>query len=145
MALVHSACMDWPLFLSAFLSATLLPGSSEALLTLRLQQVDDPVVPVAVATLGNLLGSLVTYAVGRAGNGAARAWRWLGVSDAGLARAERWFSRWGRPGLLLAWLPVVGDPLCLLAGLMRVGIGSFILLVGIGKAFRYLVLAWVVT
>jgi membrane protein YqaA with SNARE-associated domain len=137
--------MDWPLFVSAFLSATLLPGSSEALLTLRLQQVEDPVFPVIIATVGNLLGSLLTYAIGRAGNRAAHVWRWLRIDDADLARAERWFGRWGRPGLLLAWLPVVGDPLCLLAGLMRVGIVWFVVLVGVGKAFRYIVLAWAVT
>jgi membrane protein YqaA with SNARE-associated domain len=136
--------MDWPLFLSAFLSATLLPGSSEAVLMLRLSGGGDPWPPVAVATAGNLLGSLVTYGIGRAGNRAVRAWRWLGVNEAGLARAERWFGRWGRPGLLLAWLPVVGDPLCLLAGLMRVELAIFVLLVGSGKALRYAALAWMV-
>ena len=136
--------MDWPLLLSAFLSATLLPGSSEILLLARLSDGADPATAVAVATLGNLAGSLLTYAVGRVGSRATRAWRWLGVSAVDLHRAQRWFARWGRPSLLLAWLPVVGDPLCLLAGLMRVGLGWFVVLVGAGKLFRYVFLATLV-
>jgi membrane protein YqaA with SNARE-associated domain len=59
-----------------------------------------------------------------------------------IAGAERWFSRFGRPSLLLAWLPVVGDPLCLVAGVLRVGVGSFLLLVTLGKRARYAALAW---
>lgn len=133
--------MDWPLFVSAFLSATLLPGSSEALLLLRLQNAPDAVLPVAVATAGNLAGSLLTYALGLGGNHALHRARWLRINEHDLARAERWFSRWGRPSLLLAWLPVVGDPLCLLAGLLRVGWVPFVLLVGAGKLARYALIA----
>ena len=133
--------MDWPLFLSAFLSATLLPGSSEALLLLRLQNGAEAVPLLVVATLGNLLGSLTTYALGRAGNAMVHA-HWLRIGEADLTRAERWFGRWGRPSLLLAWLPIVGDPLCLIAGLMRVGLVSFVLLVGVGKLARYALLVW---
>lgn len=133
--------MDWPLFLSAFLSATLLPGSSEALLLLRLQNGAEAVPLLVVATLGNLLGSLTTYALGRAGNAMVHA-RWLRIGEADIVRAELWFGRWGRPSLLLAWLPIVGDPLCLIAGLMRVGLVSFVLLVGVGKLARYASLVW---
>ncbi len=132
--------MDWPLFVSAFLSATLLPGSSEPLLLFRLQDAPDAVLPVAVATAGNLAGSLLTYALGLGGNRALRT-RWLRIDVRDLARAERWFSRWGRPSLLLAWLPVVGDPLCLLAGLLRGGWVPFVLLVGAGKLARYTLIA----
>ena len=134
--------MDWTLFASAFLSATLLPGSSEALLLLRLQDAPSPVQPVLVATVGNLAGSLLTYALGLGGNRALHALRWLRIDQDDLARAERWFGRWGRPSLLLAWLPVVGDPLCLLAGLLRVGWVPFLLLVGAGKLARYALIAW---
>jgi membrane protein YqaA with SNARE-associated domain len=134
--------MDWTLFFSAFLSATLLPGSSEALLLLRLtDEGSDPVSLVLVATAGNLLGSLATYLVGRAGNRALHLYRWLSVDASRLERAERWFGRWGLPSLLLAWLPVVGDPLCLVAGLLRVGWLPFVVLVGIGKLARYAALA----
>jgi len=132
---------DWPLFASAFLSATLLPGSSEALLLLRLADGGDPASLVLSATAGNLLGSLLTYAMGRGGNLLLHR-RWLRIDEADLARVEKWFSRWGLPTLLLAWLPVIGDPLCLLAGLLRVQIGWFILLVGVGKLARYAILAW---
>lgn len=134
--------MDWSLFFSALLSATLLPGGSEALLLYRLHQGADPVWLVFSATSGNLLGSLVTYAMGRAGNTALHR-RWLRIDESQVLRAERWFARWGRPGLLLAWLPVVGDPLCLVAGLLRVPLAWFVLLVGAGKLGRYVFIAWV--
>ena len=133
--------MDWPLFVSAFLSATLLPGSSEAMLLLRLQDAPDVLWPVAVATAGNLAGSLLTYALGLGGNQFLHRARWLRIDARDLARAERWFGRWGRSSLLLAWLPVVGDPLCLLAGLLRVGWVPFVLLVGAGKLARYALIA----
>jgi membrane protein YqaA with SNARE-associated domain len=132
--------VDWVLFFSALLSATLLPGGSEVLLLVRINADGDPMTLVLIATAGNLLGSLLTYALGRLGN---HAWhhRWLRIGDRDLVRAEQWFARWGRPALLLAWLPVVGDPLCLVAGLLRVGLPSFVLLVGIGKFFRYAAIA----
>lgn len=133
--------MDWSLFLSALLSATLLPGSSEALLLYKLTEGGAVLPLVLSATAGNLLGSLVTYAMGRGGNAALHQ-RWLRIDERQLARAEAWFSRWGRPSLLLAWLPVVGDPLCLVAGLLRASPGWFVLLVGIGKLGRYAALAW---
>ena len=64
------------------------------------------------------------------------------MDEAKVARAEAWFGRYGMPSLLLAWLPVVGDPLCLVAGLLRSHLGLFLLLVTIGKAARYTVFAW---
>ena len=57
-------------------------------------------------------------------------------------RDRAWFARWGKPSLLLAWLPVVGDPLCLVAGLLRAPLAWFVVLVGIGKLGRYAFLAW---
>lgn len=134
--------MDWPLFFSALLSATLLPGSSEVLLLYKLSQGGDALVLVFSATAGNLIGSLITYLMGRAGNTALHR-RWLRIDEQQIARAEHWFSRWGRPSLLLAWLPIVGDPLCLVAGLLRAPLMWFVVLVGIGKLARYGFLAWV--
>ncbi|MDJ0739456.1 MAG: YqaA family protein [Gammaproteobacteria bacterium] len=133
--------MDWTLFFSALLSATLLPGSSEALLLLRLHEGGDPLRLVLVATAGNLAGSLLTYGIGLGGNRVLHRARWLRISERDLARAESAFARWGRPSLLLAWLPVVGDPLCLLAGLLRVHWAWFLVLVGAGKLARYTVIA----
>lgn len=134
--------MDWTLFFSALLSATLLPGSSEALLVYKLREGEHALVTVLSATGGNLLGSIITYAMGRSGNVALHR-RWLRIDDKALARAEAWFGQWGRFSLLLAWLPVVGDPLCLFAGLLRVGFGSFVVLVATGKLARYSFLAWI--
>ncbi|HQT30632.1 MAG TPA: YqaA family protein [Thiobacillus sp.] len=133
--------MDWTLFGSALLSSTLFPGGSEALLLYRLHQGADPLASVLTATAGNVLGSLITYAMGRFGR---QAMRRNEKAERQVARAERWFARFGRPSLLLAWLPVVGDPLCLVAGVLRVGVGSFLLLVTLGKLARYGVLASVI-
>lgn len=98
---------------------------------------------VMTATAGNLPGSLITDGMGRLGNEALHR-RWLRFSPAELSRAETWFGRWGRPALVLAWLPVIGDPLCLVAGLLRVSPVLFVLLVGVGKLVRYAFLAWLV-
>ena len=136
--------MDWPLFFSALVSATLFPGGSEALLLLRLHEGASPLAVVLVAGTGNLLGSLVTYGMGRLGNEAVHQ-RWLRMKPERIERAEAWFHHYGQPSLLLAWLPVVGDPLCLVAGLLRMSLPLFLLLTGIGKFARYGVLAWLAT
>lgn len=135
--------MDWTLFASAFLSATLLPGSSEALLLLKIGAGEPWMSLMLTATAGNLLGSILTFGMGRAGNSVLHR-RWLRTDERDLARAEAWFGRWGLPSLLLAWLPVVGDPLCLIAGLLRVHPLPFVILVGLGKLARYAFLAWLV-
>ena len=108
---------------------------------LKLTQDADASQLVLSATAGNLLGSLLTYAMGRGGNELVRR-HWLRIDDQALQRAERGFSRWGLPTLLLAWLPIIGDPLCLLAGMLRVRLAWFLLLVGVGKFSRYAALAW---
>jgi len=131
--------MDWSLFFSALISSTLLPGSSEALLLYRLNAGGDVMTLILIATAGNVLGSLITYAMGRLGNEAIHK-RWLRISEQQTTRAEVWFAKFGKPALLLAWLPVVGDPLCLAAGLLRYSIFSFLILVSIGKLARYAVL-----
>lgn len=131
---------DWALFGSALLSSTLFPGGSEALLLYRLHAGAEPVASVATATAGNVLGSLITYAMGRFGRAAVAPRSQKAAQH--LARAEAWFKRFGRPSLLLAWLPIVGDPLCLVAGVLRVGVPVFLLLVTLGKLGRYAVLAW---
>ena len=133
--------IDWALFGSALLSSTLFPGGSEVLLLYRLHQGDDPLASVLTATAGNVLGSLITYGMGRIGRQAVQ--RRNEKADRHIARAEHWFKHFGRPSLLLAWLPIVGDPLCLVAGVLRVGVGSFLLLVTLGKLARYAALAWV--
>ncbi len=133
--------MDWSLFLSALISSTLFPGGSEALLLYRLNEGGDALSLVVVATVGNVLGSLITYGMGRLGNEAVHK-KWLRMDDGKVSRAETWFAQYGNPSLLLAWLPVVGDPLCLVAGLLRSHVGLFLLLVTIGKAARYTAITW---
>lgn len=132
--------MEWELFFSALLSSTLFPGGSEALLIYRLNEGGGVVTLLLVATAGNVLGSIITYGMGRAGNSAIHK-RWLRISESQTERAERWFEKYGRASLLLAWLPVVGDPICLAAGLLRCSLSSFIVLVTVGKAARYTLLA----
>ena len=136
--------MDWTLFFSALLSATLLPGSSEALLVYKLSEQQAALPLLISATSGNLLGSIVTYAMGVFGNTLMHK-RWLGIDEKALLKAESNYQRWGVYSLLLAWLPIIGDPLCLLAGLMRVNLAAFVLLAGIGKLARYSVLVYLVT
>ena len=94
-----------------------------------------------VATVGNVLGSVITYGMGRLGNGALHR-KWLRISIENMERAESWFLRYGKLSLLLAWLPVVGDPLCLVAGLLRCPLLLFIALVTLGKLLRYSVLIY---
>lgn len=132
--------MDWPLFFSALISSTLFPGGSEALLLLRLNEDGGVVSLVLIATVGNVLGSLITYGMGRLGNEALHK-KWLRISTAQTEKAERWFAKYGQASLLFAWLPVVGDPLCLVAGLLRCNLLMFLLLVTIGKLARYSILA----
>lgn len=134
--------MSWALFFTALLSATLLPGGSEAMLVYRLSAGDGVWPTVLTATAGNVLGSLITYGLGRLGNEGLQR-KYLRMSPAALARGERWFRRYGQWALLFAWLPIVGDPLCLVAGLARAPLAWFIVLVTIGKFGRYAFIAWV--
>jgi membrane protein YqaA with SNARE-associated domain len=129
------------LFVSAFTSATLLPGSSEAvLLGLLLSDIGDPVTLVGVAVTGNLLGSILSYLMGRYAI-SFRDRRWFPVSASQFARAEGWYARYGWWSLLFAWVPLVGDPLTVVAGAMRARIALVIVLVGLGKLGRYVFVA----
>ncbi len=131
------------LFLSAFLSATLLPGSSEALLTgLVVAGQGAPWLLLTAAVTGNVLGSLVNWVCGRF-LAAFRDRTWFPVSPRRYAQAAGWFERYGVWSLLFAWAPVVGDPLTVIAGALRVGFLPFLLLVTVGKVVRYLFVLWV--
>jgi len=128
------------LFLSAFLSATLLPGGSEVLLALLLREGEIPALWLwLAATAGNVLGSLVTFAMGRLLR--RRLGRRL-LEDPRHARALERLRRWGVAALLLAWVPVVGDPLCLVAGWLGLPWGASTLMIALGKGLRYALLIW---
>lgn len=128
------------LFAAAFLAATILPFSSEvALLAAWAAHPDATWSLLAVAGFGNVLGACVNYALGRWLS--AKAGRpWFPVSPAMLARASAWYAKFGVWSLLLSWLPVIGDPLTVAAGLMRTSPWRFLLLVGLAKVGRYLAL-----
>jgi len=129
------------LFCVSFLAATVLPVASEWLLAALVIQPVDMTDAVVVATIGNTLGAVTTWAVGVWG-GLWITQRWLRVSETDRIRAENWYERWGTWSLLLAWAPVVGDPLCFVAGMFKVPLRRFIPLVAAGKAGRYLAVAW---
>ncbi len=129
------------LFLAAFAAATLLPAQSELLLVGVLLRGDWPAwLPVVVATAGNVLGSVVNWGLGR---GVARfaGRRWFPVKPEALARATGWYARYGLWSLLASWLPVIGDPLTVAAGVLRTPLWLFVLLVTLAKGGRYALLA----
>jgi len=129
------------LFVVALVSATLLPGGSEVWLARLWCQGEPAAVLWAVATAGNTLGSLVNVALGRyARHFQGR--RWFPASREGLARAEQWYRRFGEWSLLAAWAPVVGDPLTVLAGVLRLPWWRALLLIAVAKGARYAVVLY---
>lgn len=122
------------LFTSALIAATLLPMGSEVILLGLLSQGHNPVALWAVATLGNSLGSCINYALGYWASDYinkkyhnAKSWK----------HAQSVYNRYGSWSLLFAWLPIIGDPITLVAGLARTRFSLFLLLVVIGKGARY--------
>jgi membrane protein YqaA with SNARE-associated domain len=132
------------LALSAFTSATFLPGTSEAaLLALHMAAAAPAWLLVAVASAANVAGSCVNWAMGRFA-ARYRDRRWFPVSAVRMSRAENRYRRWGWPSLLLSWVPVVGDPLTAVAGLMRTPFPLFLIVVAFAKTARYAALLWLV-
>lgn len=134
----------WPyavMLVSAFGAATLLPVPSEVVLAAQIKAGSASVSGlVAAATVGNVGGALLNWWIGRS----VRRYEdrsWFPFTREAVARASSQFQRWGLWTLLLSWLPVVGDPLTLVAGILRVPLAAFIPLVTIGKAARYVALA----
>ena len=134
----------WGLFLAAFIAATLLPAQSELVLSGLLVAGQQPAwALIVVASVGNVLGSVVNWIMGRyVSRFSGR--RWFPIKRENLLKAERWYRKYGRWSLLLSWAPVIGDPLTLAAGLLREPLWSFILLVALAKTARYLVVAGLV-
>ena len=130
------------LFLSAFLSATLLPGSSEALLLGFLASGQGaPAVLITFASLGNVAGAVVNWGMGRFLLLYRDRW-WFPLKDATTSRAHVWFARFGVWSLLLSWVPVIGDPLTLVAGIMQVPFRRFVMFVAVGKVLCYVLIVW---
>ncbi|CAH3886116.1 Inner membrane protein YqaA, partial [Enterobacter cloacae] len=124
------------LFASSFLSSTLLPGNSEVVLVaMLLSGVSQPWLLVLIATMGNSLGGLTNVILGRFFPLREKS-RWQ-------EKAVGWLKRYGAATLLLSWMPVIGDLLCLLAGWMRISWGPVLFFLCLGKALRYVLLAWI--
>lgn len=130
------------LFAAAFVAATLLPAQSEGLLAGLVVAGYLPWLLVLVASVGNVLGSTVNWFLGREVMRFADR-RWFPVKPAQLARAQAWYARYGKWSLLLSWMPIIGDPLTLAAGVMREPLRVFLVLVTVAKVARYVVVAMI--
>jgi len=125
------------LFGTAFLAATVLPAQSELLFAYLIRSGEyDWRLLLAIATAGNVLGSVVNWLLGRMIE-RFRDRRWFPVGDKALDRAERWYGRWGKWSLFLSWAPIIGDALTVIAGVLRTPFATFLSLVLIAKAGRY--------
>jgi membrane protein YqaA with SNARE-associated domain len=129
------------LFAVAFLAATLLPMQSEAVLAGLLSlSTESWITLLAVATLGNTLGAVVNWALGR-GIEHYQSHKWFPVTAQQLEKAKHHYKRWGRWCLFFSWVPFVGDAFTVVAGVLREKLWIFIAIVGAGKLARYLVVA----
>jgi membrane protein YqaA with SNARE-associated domain len=126
------------IFIISFLSATILPLSSEATLLYYLHSGDNPYLLLLFAGFGNTIGSIVNYFLGLKGID------WLlksnKISVDKLQKSQRIFNRYGGYSLLLSWLPIIGDPLTLVAGALKFNFKMFILIVAISKFGRYTII-----
>jgi membrane protein YqaA with SNARE-associated domain len=124
------------LFIVTFLSATILPLSSEMFLLLMLSQGYDPLTCLFVATISNSLGGITNYGIGRLGNP-----KWLkktGVTEDKLLKYNTAISKYGSWLAIFSWVPIIGDPLIICLGYFRVSFLKVLFLLVIGKFLRYL-------
>lgn len=131
------------LFLIAFLAATILPLSSEVVLTALLLNGWPPAEVVIVATTGNVLGSLTNYALGYWASLSVIK-KWLKMTENDFVQSEQRFTKYGLLSLCFAWIPVIGDPLTVIAGVLRIQILWFVILVTAGKFTRYVIISYLV-
>jgi membrane protein YqaA with SNARE-associated domain len=131
------------LFAASFLAATILPLSSEIVLSVLLLNGLNPILLVAVATIGNVLGSVVNYGLGF-GGGELLKRKLSTTSEAEVNASLARFEKYGIFSLLFAWMPIIGDPLTVAAGVLRVSIPLFLLLVTLGKFGRYVVISYMI-
>lgn len=128
------------LFSSAFVAATLLPAQSEALLLALLHLSEQSVVLlIFFASLGNVLGSLVNWWLGTQFQ-RFKDRKWFPFSAKRLEQAQSYYQRSGSWVLLLSWMPIIGDPITLISGVLKENIYRFLVLVTIAKSGRYIIL-----
>lgn len=132
------------LFITAFGAATILPMQSEPVLVglILTGKFSIPLL-LALASVANTLGSVVNWFLGR-GIELFRDRRWFPVGEKALERASRWYRRYGRWTLLLSWMPLFGDALTVVAGVLREPLLPFTILVSVAKTGRYVVVAFAV-
>ena len=132
------------LFFISFLAATVLPFSSELTLAGLISTSNyDNLLLLVVASFGNVLGSVFNWSLGFYSRNLSTK-KWFPFKETQIESSSKWFSKFGKWSLLFAWLPIVGDPLTFVAGLLRVRFLDFIILVAIGKVSRYLVVFYLI-
>ena len=132
------------LFSISFLAATVLPFSSELTLAGLISSSNyDNLLLLVVASFGNVLGSVFNWSLGFYSRNLSTK-KWFPFKETQIERSSKWFSKFGKWSLLFAWLPIVGDPLTFVAGLLRVRFLDFIILVAIGKVSRYLIVFYLI-
>lgn len=132
----------WFLFFSAFISSTLFPGGSEAVLAYLVSESNHSLLLlVLVATLGNTLGAMTSWGIGRL---ISIRYSTEKLSKASQQKAVDHLQKYGSPVLLLSWLPIVGDPLCVAAGWLRIHWLQSLLFIAVGKLLRYIVVVYLV-
>ena len=129
------------LFCLSFLAATVLPLGSEWLLIALIVQGEPASQVITVATIGNFIGGLTTYGLGYYGSNFINT-RILRISEANLGKAMTFYQKYGSWSLLLSWVPIIGDPLCLIAGSLKLHPFTFSFFVFTGKLARYTLLAY---
>jgi membrane protein YqaA with SNARE-associated domain len=138
---IAAAAAYFGLFLAALAAGSIFPVPSEAALVAMILTSDNPVwIAVAVATTGNVTGSMINWFLGR-GIERLRGTRWFPVSEASVERAGRWYHKYGRWSLLLSFVPIIGDPLTIIAGVMKESLWFFVAVVTIAKLGRYVAVA----
>ena len=132
------------LFAISFLAATILPFSSELTLAGLIATSDyDNLLLLIAASFGNVLGSVVNWALGSYSRNLTTK-KWFPFKETQIERSSKWFRKFGKWSLLFAWVPVLGDPLTLVAGILRVKFIDFIILVAIGKVSRYIIVFYLI-
>jgi len=125
------------LFVISFLAATILPFSSELTLAGLIATSNyDNLLLLIIASLGNVLGSILNWLLGFYSRNLSTK-KWFPFHEKQILKSSNWFNKFGKWSLLFSWLPIVGDPLTLVAGLLRIKFINFVILVTIGKVFRY--------
>ena len=132
------------LFFISFLAATILPFSSELTLAGLISTSNyDNLLLLVFASFGNVLGSVFNWGLGFYARNLTLK-KWFPFKETQIERSSKWFSKFGKWSLLFAWVPIVGDPLTFVAGLLRVRFLDFIILVAIGKVSRYLIIFYLI-